>query len=117
MSLLQCPSCQKPLSATQKVCPHCHCKISLWREVKNSIEQSPVRLVLLALCLVFLVGFGWYLRMNTGYKWPLYGILIAIAPLVPWILKRAYMFAGSDEQEQEHNAGSSAGHNSTNEKN
>ncbi len=101
MSLLRCPSCQQALSATQKICPHCKSKMSLWREVKNSIEQSPVRLLIVAFLLVLLVGFAWFLRMESGYKWPLYAILIAVAPLVPWILKRAYMFAGTDAEDDD----------------
>ncbi len=97
-SLLRCPSCKQAISATVKVCPHCHCKMSLWREVKFSIEQSPVRLAITITLLVLLVGCAWYVRMNSGYKWPLYVVLVGVAPLVPWLLKSAYLFAGAHEE-------------------
>ncbi len=98
MSLLQCSQCGKDISATHKECPHCGVKVSFWREVKNAIEKNRMRQVALAIFVVFLLGTTWYLRMSMGYRWPMYLVVIACAPLVPWILQLAYKNAAPVEE-------------------
>ncbi len=99
MSLLQCSHCGKDISATHKQCPHCNVKISFWREVKKTIEQNRLRQVALALLVVFLLGTSWYLGKNTGYRWPLYVVVILCAPVVPWLLQLAYKSAAPLEND------------------
>ncbi len=90
MSELHCSHCGQKLSAIDKECAHCGKKISFWRDVKASIEHNRWYQALLAVFVVFLLGCSWYVRANTGLRWPLFATVIACAPLVPWLLQLAY---------------------------
>ncbi len=104
MSLLQCSQCGKDISATHKMCPHCGVKISFWREVKNAVEKNRMRQVFLAIFMVFLLATTWYIRMNTGLRWPMYTVVILCMPIVPWLLQLAYKSAAPVEEDAEERA-------------
>ncbi len=101
MEQLHCAACQKPISATHKICPHCGQKITLWREVKNSIEKTRFGLAIAVIITILLLGMGWFLRMDSGARWPLYAIVILAAPLIPWFLQQAYKRASPLPEEEE----------------
>ncbi len=98
MSLLQCSQCEKDISATHKICPHCGSKISFILELKSTIEKSRLRQIAVAIFVFFMLGTAWYLGKSTGYRWPLYVVVIACAPLVPWLLQLAYKSAAPVEE-------------------
>ncbi len=100
MSFLECSKCQKNISFKDTTCPHCSHTIVLWREIKISIEKSRLRLALLAVLAIFLLAAAWIIRTNTGAKWPLYAIVLLLAPLVPWILQLAYKSAAPPDDEE-----------------
>ncbi len=93
MSELLCSHCGQKMSAAHTVCNHCGKKISFWRDVKASVEQNRWYQALLVVFVVFLLGCAWYIRANTGLRWPLFAIVILCAPLVPWLLQLAYKSA------------------------
>lgn len=90
MSLLHCVHCHKPLSVTQRHCPHCGQGLSLLGEIGYQVEHSKLWLAVTVVLMVLLLGVGWFVRMDTGVRWPLYLTIILCAPLVPWLLMVAY---------------------------
>lgn len=93
MPLLQCPRCGRDISAMDKRCPACGTRISFWADVRHQIEHNRLYLAGVIVIAVLLLGVGWFLRMDSGVKWPLYAIIILLAPLVPWLLKLVYQAA------------------------
>ncbi len=100
MSKLHCAHCGQHISATHTHCPQCNAKVSFWGNVKAGVEHSRAQQALLALILVFILGCAWYIRAHTGLRWPLFAIVFACAPFVPWLLKLAYKNAGANESAQ-----------------
>lgn len=102
MGLLQCPKCGSDVSATDPRCPLCGTKISFFNEVKFQIEHSRIQMVAVVLVALSALGVAWFWRMDGGSKWPLYVVIVLVAPLVPWVLKTAYSFAApvDDKNEQ-----------------
>lgn len=99
-----CRKCEKNISQSDKICPHCETKISILHKILYKIENSRLNFIILVLMAVFLLGMAWYLRMETGQKWIIYVVMIVLAPLVPWILKTAYLIAApinSDEMSED----------------
>lgn len=90
---LKCYRCAKDIAAEHKICPHCKAKINVLHKILHKIENNRLYLIILVLISVSLLGIAWYLRMETGYKWIIYVVIIMLAPLVPWILKIAYKIA------------------------
>ncbi len=76
-----------------KRCPACGTRISFWADVRHQIEHNRLYLAGVVVIAVLLLGVGWFLRMDSGVKWPLYAIIILLAPLVPWLLKLVYQAA------------------------
>lgn len=103
MGLLQCPKCRQDLSATEKRCPSCGTKISLFNELKYQIEHSRLQMLLVVIAALLALGAAWFWRMDGGSKWPLYIVIVVVAPLVPWVLKTAYSIAAppADEQDEQ----------------
>lgn len=101
MGLLHCPKCGREMSATELRCPVCGIKMSFFNEVKCQIERSPLQLVLVVLVGMFALGAAWFWRMDGGSPWPLYIVIVLLAPLVPWVLKRAYSFAAPVDEKIE----------------
>ena len=93
MPLLQCSRCGRDISAMDKRCPACGAGISFWADVRYQIEHNRLYLAGVIVGAVLLLGVGWFLRMDSGVKWPLYAIIIVLAPLVPWLLKLVYQAA------------------------
>lgn len=93
MGLLHCPKCKHDISATEKQCPACGTKITLLNELKFQIEHSRIQLVTLVIAALLALGAAWFWRMDGGSKWPLYVVIVLVAPLVPWVLKTAYSIA------------------------
>lgn len=120
MPLLHCPRCGRDISAMDKQCPVCGTRISFRTELRYQIEHSRPALAGVIVAAVLLLGVGWFLRMDSGVKWPLYVIIIALAPLVPWLLKVVYQTAAPlpDEEKSgdarvagsEETSGPSGGH-------
>ena len=99
MSLLHCSHCAQPISATHKICPHCGRKVSFFSDIKAQVEHNRLWQAALVIVGVSLMGAGWFWRMDSGDRWPLYIILVAVAPLVPWLLKLAYKNAAPSDEE------------------
>lgn len=103
MSLLRCSHCHEPISATYKQCPHCGRKISFLSDLKSQVEGNRLWQVSIVVLGLLLLGVAWFWRMDTGDRWPLYVLILVIAPLVPWLLKLAYKNAAplaSEESER-----------------
>ena len=101
MSLLRCPHCREAISATHKHCPHCGHSISLLGELKAQVERNRLWQVLMVVAIVLLLGLAWFWRMDSGNRWPLYILLVLVAPLVPWLLKLAYKSAAPLDEDTE----------------
>lgn len=101
MSLLHCSHCRQPISATHKECPHCGRKISVFSDLKSQVENNRLWQALLVVVVLLLLGLGWFWRMDGGSRWPLYILLVLVAPLVPWLLKLAYKNAAPLEEGEE----------------
>lgn len=99
--LLHCGYCGKPISATYKVCPHCGRKISLLMDIMSQIEHNKLYLAGVTVLAILLLGVGWFLRMDSGVRWPLYLIILLVAPVVPWLLQLAYKAAAPLEKDKE----------------
>lgn len=80
-----------PLEAAR--CPECSARARFYGELKYRIEHSNLYLAGVVVVALLLVGAAWLVRMSTGLRWPLYVLLVALAPLVPWVLERAYLAA------------------------
>lgn len=102
MGLLHCPKCGQDLSATEKRCPACNTKISFFNELKFQIERSRLQLVLVVIVALLALGAAWFWRMDGGSKWPLYIVIVLVAPLVPWVLKTAYSIAAPISDTDQH---------------
>ncbi len=99
MSVLYCAECGQEISATNKKCPKCGARVRLWNDIRRDVEKNRIRLVAVVIGALLLVGFGWFLRMDAGYKAPLYVILVIVAPVVPWLLGLAYKSAAPPAEE------------------
>ena len=105
MSLLHCSHCRQPISATHKICPHCGRSISFLADLKAQVESNRLWQMLLVIFAVLLLGVGWFIRMDSGARWPLYVILVLVAPLVPWVLQLAYKSASPLKEEDKNSDG------------
>ncbi len=93
----QCPKCDNLMAWHKLTCPQCeHRAISL-STIKKYIENSRLRLAMLCITLILFVGLGWFVRIETGSRWPLFLVFFLVAPFVPWILKLAYGHATKQE--------------------
>ncbi len=101
MAILECVNCNASLSLKHKHCPTCAQRVVLWQVVKTSMEKSKFRLALLVISVLFLLGMTWIIRIKTGARWPMYGMVILAAPFVPWVLQLAYKNAAPIDEEQE----------------
>ncbi len=97
----QCPQCASIFSIKQKICPQCGQKVSTLQTLKEFVEKSRLRLAFFTIFLLLFVGLGWFVRAQTGSRWPLFMVFILLAPLVPWILKQAYNYAANDENKDD----------------
>ncbi|MEG2171852.1 MAG: zinc ribbon domain-containing protein [Desulfovibrionaceae bacterium] len=101
MGLLQCPKCKHEMSATARCCPVCGTKMSLFNEIKFQIEHSRIQMIMVVLVALLALGVAWFWRMDSGNAWPLYVVIVLVAPLVPWVLKTAYTIAAPAEDKHE----------------
>lgn len=101
MGLLQCPKCGRDVSATESRCSFCGTKMSFFNEIKFQIEHSRVQMALLVVVALFALGGAWFWRMDGGSPWPLYIVIVLVAPLVPWVLKTAYVYAAPVDENTE----------------
>ena len=99
MSLLSCSHCGKPISATHKQCPHCGRTVSMLGDIVHQIESNKLWLAAVVILAILLLGIGWYVRMDSGSKWPLYIIIVLVAPVVPWLLQLAYKNAAPTDED------------------
>lgn len=100
MSTLHCPHCGESVEGTPKSCPHCGQKLSLLAVAKRLVEGNRLYQAGLVLVVVFILGMGWMLRLESGSRWPLLFIVILAAPLVPWLLKLAYKAAAPTHEDK-----------------
>ncbi len=99
----QCQKCDALFALRHLTCPQCGHKILSLQSIKQYIEKSCLRLAMLCIALILFVGLGWFVRMETGSRWPLFIVFFLVAPLVPWILKLAYGHATAQEDSVEKN--------------
>lgn len=92
-TLLRCRHCKQAISAMDKRCPQCGRALFFMADMKERIEGSPLWLAAAVIGIVLFLGVAWFVRMDTGMRWPLYVVLICAAPAVPWLLQLAYKAA------------------------
>ncbi len=97
MLFKQCPQCEHFFSIRKKLCPQCGQRVTVWQFLKIFFSKTRLRLAMLTIILILIVGLGWFLRMESGSRWPLFIVFFLLAPLVPWILKLAYKHAAPQE--------------------
>lgn len=90
---IRCYRCGRELSILDKRCPKCGAKLGVLSEIRYQVEHSRLYLTGVCLAVVLLLGVGWYLRMDWGVRWPIYVVLVLVAPLVPWLLQLIYQAA------------------------
>ena len=88
-----CYKCSAVMPHEAVTCPRCGAKARFYGEMKYRIEHNKLYMALTVIVALLLLGLAWLIRMSTGMKWPLYVVIVALAPLVPWILEHAYMAA------------------------
>ncbi len=96
----QCSQCESLISLRYLTCPQCGHKVITMQSIKQYVEKSRLRLAMLCICLILFVGLGWFVRIETGSRWPLFIVFFLVAPLVPWILKLAYGHASIQEEQE-----------------
>lgn len=90
---IRCYHCGEKLSVMDKKCPKCGVTVGVLSEIRYQVEHSRLYLAGVCLTVLLLLGIGWYLRLDWGVRWPIYVVLVVVAPLVPWLLKLIYQVA------------------------
>lgn len=81
--------------------------ISFLGNMLDKIEHNRLWLAGAVILIILLLGIGWFVRMDTGHRWPLFVLIALCVPVVPWLLKVAYKTAAPLPKEQHPDAHSS----------
>ncbi len=99
----QCSKCEYFTPIWRLSCQNCGKKVITIKSIRNFVEKSRLRLAILCIILILFVGLGWFVRSQTGSRWPLFLVFFMVAPLVPWILNLAYKHAHKENEKSINN--------------